>query len=118
MALAGLIGSFLPEESLVLLGSEPDTPTIILVQVTGALYMGFAMLNWMARGSVIGGIYGRPVTMGNFLHFAVVAALLAKASIVHQTIGIILLAAAYAFFAAWFGFVLFTHPRMRTSGSD
>ena len=76
MALAGLFCSFLPEESLVLLGSEPDTPTIILVQVTGALYMGFAMLNWMARSSVIGGIYGRPLSMGNFLHFAVVAALL------------------------------------------
>ena len=110
MGLAGFTGSFLPEESLELLGTEPDTPTVILVQVTAALYMGFAILNWMARGSVLGGIYGRPVTMGNFLHFAVVAALLIKASIVHQAAGIVVIAAIYGVFAGWFGFVTFTHP--------
>ena len=113
MALPGLAGSFLPEEALEFVGSDPDTPTIILVQITAALYMGFAILNWMARGSVLGGIYGRPVLLGNFLHFAVVAALLIKASIVHQTLGLTVLAAAYALLAVWFGLVLFTHPGSR-----
>lgn len=113
MAIPGLAGSFLPEASLRLLGTDPDTPTVILVQVTAALYMGFAILNWMARGSVSGGIYGRPITFGNFLHFAVVAALLIKASVVHQAIGVILLAAFYFVLAAWFGFVAFTHPGQR-----
>lgn len=113
MALLGLAGSFLPEASLRLVGTEPDTPTVILVQVTAALYMGFAIVNWMTRGSVIGGIYGRPLTMGNLLHFAVVAALLIKASIVHQAIGVILIAAAYTLLAGWFGFVLVTHPGHR-----
>lgn len=110
MAGLGLVGSFLPEEALRLLGSAVNSPTVILVQVTAALYMGFAILNWTARGSVIGGIYGRPVTLGNTMHFAVVAALLIKAAIVHQTVGIALLATGYAVFAAWFGLVLFTHP--------
>jgi hypothetical protein len=110
MALLGLAGSFLPEASLRLIGTEPDTPTVILVQVTAALYMGFAIVNWMARGTVIGGIYGRPLTMGNLLHFAVVAALLIKASVVHQTIGVMLIAAAYTFLAGWFGVVMFTYP--------
>lgn len=110
MGLAGLAGSFLPEESLAFVGTEPDTPTIILVQVTAALYMGFAILNWMARGSVLGGIYGRPVTMGNFLHFAVVAALLIKASIVHQAPGLVATATVYSIFAGWFGYIVFTHP--------
>ena len=118
MALLGAAGSFLPEESLRFLGSEPDTPTIILVQVTAALYMGFAILNWTARGSVIGGIYGRPVVLGNFLHFAVVAALFIKASIVHQTAGLILITIAYTSFATWFGFVLFSHPRACVSRSE
>ncbi len=113
MALLGLAGSFLPEATLRFLGSEPDTPTVILVQVTAALYMGFAILNWMARGSVLGGIYGRPVVFGNLLHFAVVAALLIKASIVHQQAGIIFIASAYTVLAAWFGVVLFTHPGSR-----
>ena len=110
MAVAGLAGSFLPEEALEFLGSEPDTPSIILVQITAALYMGFAILNWMARGSVLGGIYGRPVLLGNFLHFAVVATLLIKASVIHQTLELILAATVYALLAVWFGLVLFTHP--------
>jgi hypothetical protein len=113
MALAGVAGSFLPEETLKFLGTEPDTPTVILVQVTAALYMGFAILNWMARGSVLGGIYGRPVTMGNFLHFAVVAALLVKATIVHQALELAVVALAYTCLAAWFGIVLYKHPGSR-----
>ena len=113
MAIAGVAGSFLPEATLRFTGSEPDTPTVILVQVTAALYMGFALLNWMARGSVIGGIYGRPFIMGNLLHFAVVAALLIKASIVHQEIGVVLIAIAYSILAGWFGLVFFTHPGNR-----
>jgi hypothetical protein len=117
MALAGVAGSFLPEETLKFVGTEPDTPTVILVQVTAALYMGFAILNWMARGSVLGGIYGRPVTMGNFLHFAVVAALLVKAAIVHQALGLALLAAVYSIFGVWFGYVVFTHPGSRPGRS-
>jgi hypothetical protein len=116
MGLAGFTGSFLPEESLELLGTEPDTPTIILVQVTAALYMGFAILNWMARGSVLGGIYGRPVMMGNFLHFAVVAALLIKASLVHREPYMMLIATLYTFLAAWFGIVLYNHPGSRSTG--
>lgn len=110
MALLGVIGSFLPEETLNFLGSAPDTPTVILVQITAALYLAFAMLNWTARGSIIGGIYSRPVTLGNFLHTAVVSALLVKASIVLQAAGVVFLATVYTVFAIWFGLVLFTHP--------
>lgn len=113
MAILGIAGSFLPEASLRWIGAEPDTPTVILVQVTAALYMGFAILNWMARSSVIGGIYGRPVAFGNLLHFAVVAALLIKASVVHQNTGVAVIAAAYTVMAAGFGFVTYTHPGKR-----
>jgi hypothetical protein len=34
------------------------------------------MLNWMARANRIGGIYSRPVAMGNFLHFTMGALVL------------------------------------------
>ncbi len=118
MALLGSGASFLPEEFLRFVGTTPDTPTIILVQVTGALYMGFAILNWTARGVIIGGIYARPVALGNFLHFAVVAALLIKASIVHLAAGMAVLAAVYTVLAAGFGIVLFTHPGGRSTAAD
>jgi len=110
MALLGIIGLFLPEELLSLAGSKPDTPTIILTQVTAAAYLGFAAVNWTPRGSVIGGIYGRPVTIGNFLHFAVVAVTLIKASIASAAPAFVAAAIAYTIFAIWFGVALFTHP--------
>ena len=117
MALLGLIGTFLPQETLEFLGSRPETLTAVLVQVTAALYLGFAIVNWTARGSIIGGIYGRPVALGNFLHFAVVATLLIKTSLAHHAAGLGLFAGVYTLFGAWFGWVLFTHPGSRDSGS-
>ena len=86
----------------------------MLLQVLGALYLGFAMLNWMARGSLMGGIYGRPLAMGNFLHFFMVALLLLKALAAGPaTSGIVIGALAYTVFGLWFGLVLFRNPTGR-----
>jgi hypothetical protein len=81
------------------------------VQTCGALYLGFAVLNWMARGVLIGGIYSRPLALGNFLHFVVVTVTLVKVLFELRLPLIIGLTVAYAVFAAWFGLVLFMHPR-------
>lgn len=88
MAVIGLAGTFLSEETLRCLGSNPDVQAIIVVQIGASIYLGFAILNWMARGSVIGGIYGRPVTLGNFLHFAVASITLIKVATTHQILGV------------------------------
>ena len=81
LAALGLAASFVPREILMFVGARPDPLPGLLVQITGALYLGFAMLNWMARGSLIGGIYGRPVAFGNFMHFTVVALAMLRALI-------------------------------------
>ena len=47
MAILGLVTSFMPQEMLGYLGTTPENVTVLLVQVTGALYIAFAMLNWM-----------------------------------------------------------------------
>ena len=108
----GIVLTFLPQETLSYLGGEPLEPLVLLLQVTGALYLGFAMLNWMARATILGGIYNRPIVLGNFLHFAAVAAALLKAVTGGQRNEVILVAAlVYTVFAACFGFVLFNHPR-------
>ena len=116
LAILGITGLFLPEELLNFVGSQPDTQTIILTQVAAAAYLGFAALNWTARGSVIGGIYSRPLTLGNLLHFAVVAVTLTKASIATSVPGLVPAAVAYAIFAIWYGAALFTHPGSGKSG--
>ena len=112
MAALGLAASFVPREILIVLGSRPESLEILLVQITGALYLGFAMLNWMARGSVIGGIYGRPVAFGNFMHFTVVALAMLKALIAGPRPPVVIaFAVVYCIFCVGFGWVLFTPPR-------
>jgi hypothetical protein len=112
MAVLGVAASFLPQEILSWSGAESRGLGVLLIQIAGALYLGFAMLNWMARGNLIGGVYSRPVAMGNFLHFAVVAVTLVKALAGGMRGGPILAGAVlYAVFAIWFGLVAFIHPK-------
>jgi hypothetical protein len=110
MAVLGVGLSFLPQELLSYTDAAVTGMTVVLVQVTGALYLGFAILNWMSRGVTIGGIYARPLAMANFLHFAVVAIVLVKFLMNQSSYSIAAVAVIYCVFAAWFGLVLFTHP--------
>lgn len=110
LALLGLATSYMPEKVLGLHGTVPDTPTLLLVQMAGALYLGFAILNWTARGVLIGGIYARPIALGNFLHFAMVAVMLIKAAIVYGVLQLAISATVFSVFAIWFGLVLFNPP--------
>lgn len=110
MAVAGLATSFAPLEVLSMHGSTPDNATLLLIQMMGALYLGFAMLNWMARGVIMGGIYARPVAAGNFLHFAMVGVTLTKAAFVFEVVPLAISAFVYSFFAVWFGIVMFRPP--------
>jgi hypothetical protein len=111
MAIVGITTSFLPQEILAHAGSKPETLPVIALQMLGAFYLGFAILNWMARGNLIGGIYSRPVALGNFAHFAICASVLIKAAATaHWALEISVAAGLCAAFAGLFGWVLFTHP--------
>jgi len=111
LAILGLAATFAPQEILAHYAAPENGLPVLIVQIVGALYLGFAMLNFMSRGAVIGGIYSRPVTMSNFLHFAAVAMVLLKALWAGPTSPeIIGITACYVLFAAWFGRVLFTRP--------
>lgn len=110
LALIGLAMSFMPEEVLGLHGTAPDNATVLLLQMAGAVYLGFALINWGARGVLIGGIYSRPVAAGNFLHFVMVAITLIKAAITFTAVPLMISAAVFTVFAAWFGLVMFRSP--------
>jgi hypothetical protein len=80
----------------------------VLVQLAGALYLGFAMLNWMSQGSVMGGIYGRPVAIGNLAHFTIGALALLKLVLSEQrVVELVIGAAVYTAFAVAFAIVAF-----------
>lgn len=69
LGLAGLFGLFAPDTVVALLGLPPAAPLSVMVQLLGTGYYALAFLNWMARGSTIGGIYARPISMANLVHF-------------------------------------------------
>lgn len=107
MAFLGVVASFMPQEVLIHIGTLPEPLVVTMIQVAGALYLAFAMLNWMARGVLIGGIYARPVAAGNFVHFMIVAITLIKVLFTLRSPLLIALTAMYTVFAAWFALVIF-----------
>ena len=50
-----------------------------LGQLLGAAWLGVAALNWLQRGAVLGGIYGRPVVLANLTVYFVSALSLLRA---------------------------------------
>jgi hypothetical protein len=117
MGAVGVAASFLPHELLLLAGASPVAQLPLVVQLLGALYVAFALVNWMAKDSLIGGIYNRPLAAGNFLHFLMGALALGKGLTTGEASPVILSAAlAYALLAAGFAYVLFTSPVLRPVG--
>ena len=107
----GVILTFGPGEVVQKLGGVHAPLLIVLAQACGALYLGFGILNWMAKDNLIGGIYSRPVAMGNFLHFfAVAMALMKSFSVLPHSAGMVTLTVSYVSLAGAFGVVLFRHP--------
>lgn len=113
MGVAGIAASFLPEELLRALDLETTTLLPVLVQLLGALWFGFAMVNWTARGSLIGGIYNRAVAIGNLTHFVIGAFALVKVATATQDSRLWVLTVVYAIFAVAFALLFFGSPVAR-----
>jgi len=77
-----------------------------LLQITGSLYFGFALANWTARGSILGGIYGRALLFGNFGHFFTAGIFLVKLASGEPELPYLMAAMVYAVFAIAFGYLL------------
>ena len=112
LAILGTSLIFLPEEIAKLLGLALPGLGIILLQLLGGLYFGFAMLNWMAKGSIIGGIYNKPLLVANLAHFTIGGLSLIKAIMKNPDypIYVWLLTIIYIIFLLCFGFIFNRHP--------
>jgi hypothetical protein len=108
LALLGLGALFAPQELLTYLGAAPSGFLPPLVQLLAAALLGMAMIDWMAKGSKVGGIYNRPIAIGNLTHFAIGAISLAKFTIHgHPPVFAIVVSVVYVVFALAFGVVVF-----------
>ena len=81
LALVGISLIFLPNEILDYLELSVSETLQLLMQIIGSLYFALAILNWMSKGSLIGGIYGRPIAMANLTHFVIAGLALIKRSV-------------------------------------
>jgi len=110
-ALLGLAFLFLTEEMETALGLPGGAN--VLVAMWSAALLGFASMNWASRASILGGIYGRAIVVGNQTHATVGLIVL-----INQALGtgaeVTPLSAvtvfAYALQAALFGFLMLHHP--------
>jgi len=110
LGITGIALSFFPQEITILLDAHITTTLTIILQLLGALYFGFAMLNWLAKDSLLGGIYGRPIVAGNVTHFVIGALALLK--VLSQNHEIVILSAAIvcAVFGVLFSLVMYKNP--------
>ena len=116
LAINGFLFTFFPNEiAVLLLGINSDNYIFILIlQILGALYLGFSILNWMSKTSLIGGIYNKPLLIGNLLHFFTASMALIKltpAFYDHQLIFSYTI--IYSLFTLSFGYVFFTNPALK-----
>src|SRR5215216_5564912 len=108
LGLAGIFALFAPEKLLAVLGVPMANPVSVFIQLMGALYFSIALMNWTAKDSIIGGIYARPVSLGNFAHFFSGTLLLANYAVSNGfNLSILLMLAVYAIFALLFYWLVF-----------
>ncbi len=112
MYLAGIVLTFAPDVILNYFNLDPNRISLILLQILGALYFGFGMLNWMSKGRPIGGIYNRPVCIANLSHFLIAGLALLKGlySQPELPVAMWVTGAIYTAFGIAFGVILFRNP--------
>ena len=112
LGLTGIAMTFIPDVVSTTLGAGSDKTSVLLIQVLGGLYFGFAMLNWMRKEALLGGIYNRPIVMANMSHFLVAGIAIVKAIMVDRDlhIAIWVFGFFYIVFAVLFSLILYRHP--------
>jgi len=110
LGLAGIVALFAPENILAILDVPLAKPLSVLIQVMGALYFSIALMNWTAKDSIIGGIYARPISLGNFAHFFSGTLVLAKYFFSNSfNAPLLLMLMVYVIFALLFYWLVFRH---------
>ena len=111
----GIFALFLPDVLLSAQGVELTEAMSMLVQLMGALYFGFAIMNWTAKDSAIGGVYARPVSLANFSHFLTGALLLAKNLFDEFSPLMLIVTVVYVVFAACFYWLVFRATGLKST---
>lgn len=111
LALMGLVLLFAPDEILPRLVPTFPATASWMGQLIAAGWLGLAVLNWVSRSALLGGIYGRPVVLANAVFYFIGATTLLKLLSAQAHLGVLwVVAAPLAIFAAVYGWLLFRGP--------
>lgn len=114
LAAMGVLALFAPDLLLSTQGAEVTEAASLLVQLMGGMYFAFAMMNWTAKDSAIGGIYARPVSLANFSHFLTGTLLLMKYLFDEFSPSVLAAAAVYTIYAVCFYWLVFRATGLKT----
>lgn len=108
----GIFLTFAPDLALNLLLVDITPTAMLMAQVLGGLYFSYAMLNWMTKESLIGGIYNRPVAVANLTHFIIAGLALIKGLFAYPELSKALwvMGGIYTVLGVLFTIILFRHP--------
>ena len=115
LAVNGFGFTFFPDEITRLLINDDNYILILILQILGALYLGFSILNWTAKASLIGGIYNKPILIGNLIHFFTASMTLIKLIFKAETNLQLIFpyTIIYSLFTLSFVYVFFTNPSLK-----
>jgi len=117
LAIGGLAALFAPHELAAALDA-PIAGSGIAIQLLGTMYLAFAITNWTGKDKPIGGIYSRPLSLGNFVHFMIgTLVLLNRAVDGNAPPALIAVAVVYAVLAVAFGRLAFGGSAAVTAGA-
>lgn len=107
----GIVLLFAPDVVLPRLSPGFPDSALWLGQLLGAAWLGVAALDWLSRGTMLGGIYGRPVVVANTaLYFISALVILRALSRAPSATGLWALAVAAVLLAAVYGWLLYRGP--------
>ncbi len=113
LLVGGVLFSFLPDEVIAHLRLDSNIFFSLSLQLIGALYLGFAALNWLKRDTLIGGIYSRPLVFANLMHFSVGFFAIAKIATLKNDFfnELLILSILYFMFSVSYAYLIFAHPK-------
>lgn len=103
---------FLPQEVATVLHLQEGADAALPLAGAGAL--AFAALDWVGRAAVYGGVYGRPIVVGNFVFAAIASLTLLRLVVDTPTAAGWVLVAAFLVYWLAYAQLLYRPPFDRT----
>lgn len=112
LGILGVLLTFLTQEIAEIIHFKSGKISFLILQILGSAYLGLAILNWMTKNNLIGGIYSRPLLIGNLIHFLVSSFALFR--MIKHSENLLLMCVSltiiYTFFTLAFSYVFITNP--------